>query len=64
MTADLKQLIRDELVAFAWDDFGLDDVDAADTEWAENLAALIADAVSRRVRPELVLDDTEEASDA
>jgi hypothetical protein len=47
--ADLKQIIRDELVAFAWDDYGLDDVVDADPEWADNLAGLIADTVSHRV---------------
>jgi hypothetical protein len=47
--SELKKIVRDELVAFAWDDYALDDVVDADPEWADDLAELIADTVSRRV---------------
>lgn len=65
MNDKLKQIIRDELVAFGWDDHGLDDVECApSTEWADDLAELIADVVSRRVSwpVEITLDITEAAS--
>jgi hypothetical protein len=49
MATDLRQIIHDELVAFDWSDFGLDVVDEADTDWADNLAGLIAQQVDRSV---------------
>jgi hypothetical protein len=46
----LKQAIRDELVAFAWEDYGLDDaVSGRTTDWADNLAELITQRVDRSV---------------
>lgn len=47
---ELTQAIRDELVAFAWEDYGLDDaVSGRTTDWADNLAELIAQRVDRSV---------------
>lgn len=62
--AELIEIIRDELVWFGWEDHGLDAVEcASSTEWADDLAELIADTVSRRVSWSLeITDDVIEAA--
>jgi hypothetical protein len=47
--ANLRQVVRDELVEFDWSYFGLDAVDEADTEWADSLAELIVRRVAKLV---------------
>ena len=41
----MTQIIRDVLVQFNWSNYGLDSVDDAETEWAEDLARDIAGKV-------------------
>lgn len=40
--------IRDELLTFRWSNYGLDEVDEADTEWADHLADEIATALNAK----------------
>lgn len=69
---DPREIVRDELLAFEWGDFGLDFVADAETDWADVLARLIDDAVTRAAtepeaqadtaqatgdRPRIVIDD-------
>jgi hypothetical protein len=47
---ELKQAIREELGAFAWEDYGLEDaLFGRTTDWADNLAELIAQRIDRPV---------------